>query len=101
MITNPQAVSFSNEQIRPLADLMAQVYYASESIVNNWNATGMSSLITNTSDVIVDGSAVDGRNQITGINATNIIVQAMAILSMFQANSNGVLNVTLIVAVNP
>jgi hypothetical protein len=101
MITNPTAVLFSNTQVRPMADLLGQAYYAAKQIVNNWNATGMSSLITNDSNVIVDGSATDGRNQITGAQATNIIVQAEAFISTYEAGSNAVLNDILQVAVNP
>ena len=99
-ITNVQAVKFANEQVRIMADLMASNYYTAKSIVNSWNATSISSLITNTADNIVDGSAQDGRSPITGAQATNIITRAMEIISDYEANTNAKLNTVLAVKVN-
>jgi hypothetical protein len=39
-ITNPAAVAFSNQQIRPLADKLSQLYYQALVLLNTWNANG-------------------------------------------------------------
>lgn len=99
-ITNPQAVVFANEKIRVMADLMASNYLTAKTLVADWNALSMSSLITNTSDNIVDGSATDGRSPITGIQATAIVTRAMEIIADYEAGSNAKLNTVLQVKVN-
>lgn len=99
-ITDPAAVKFCNEQARIMADCMAQNYYTAKVIVNNWNALGMSSLVTNDASVVVDGSATDGRNQVTGAKITSIITRAMEIIADYEASSNAKLNTVLQVRVN-
>src|SRR5579872_360747 len=99
-ITNPLAVAFANNQVRPTADLMSQLYYTAKSIVNYWNANSMSSIIPNTTDVIVDGAATDGRQILTGIAATAIITEAMAVITHYEASTNAVLNQIKQVEVN-
>ena len=98
-INDPAAVRFSNEKIRVAADQLTR-YYLFKEVVDEWFATGMSSLITNTSDVIEDGSATDGRNVITGIDATAIITRMMEVISDMEAASNAKLNTVNKVAVN-
>jgi hypothetical protein len=60
----------------------------------------MSALILNTTDVIVDGAATDGRSVITGAKATSIITRAQEIITDYEAASNAKLNTVLQVAVN-
>lgn len=100
-ITDASAVQFSNTKIRPAADMLGRAYYICKELQNLWNGENWSALITNTSDVINDGAPADGNAPITGIQATNIIVQAEAIVGLFEANSNAVLNDVLQVAINP
>lgn len=99
-ISNIQGIAFSNGKIRVLADLFAQTYATALALQNAWNAQGMGSIITNTSDVILDGSAVDGRPIITGAQATEIVVLAENFVTAYQANTNAQLNAVLEVAVN-
>ena len=109
MINNPQAISFSNNYGRVAADRLAQAYYFAKLVVDEWNATGMSSLITNTSDVIRDsaspsddvGTGGDGRNIVTGAEITNVITRCQEIITDFEASSNAKLNTVLNVSVNP
>lgn len=102
-ITDPTAIGFSNEQIRPLADKLAQIYTQCKTIVNVWNAQSMGTVITNTSDIIEDGSGSgsDTRNQITGADATNIITRAQEFITDYEEFTNAKLNTVLKVAVNP
>lgn len=99
-ITDPAAVAFANQKIRPMADAMAQNYATCKAIVNAWNALTMSAKITNTADIISDGSATDGRNQITGAQATAIVTRAQEVIADYEATSNAKLNTVLQVAVN-
>ena len=99
-ITDPTAVRFSNEKIRPAADTLAQAYYLAKTITNEWNAVSMATLIPNTSDAIIDGSAEDGRNEITGIMATNIINRLNEFVADYELWTNAKLNTVLQVAVN-
>lgn len=99
-ITNTQAVTFCNSQVRVAADLMSQLYFTAKAIVAFWNANGMSAIIPNTTDVIIDGAANDGRQILTGIGATAIITEAMAVIAHYEASTNAVLNQVKQVAVN-
>lgn len=66
MINDPAAVKFSNERIRPLADLVAGAFQQIQSFKEAWEAKGIGNLVADSSEVIDDGSAVDGRTPITG-----------------------------------
>jgi hypothetical protein len=59
--TNVQAVSFSNNKIRPMADQLYSTYQAAKRVVQEWNSQLVSQAIPNDSTVIADGSATDGR----------------------------------------
>ncbi len=100
-ITDPAAVRFANEKVRVAADKLAQAYYFAKLVNNEWHATGMSSLITNTADTIIDGSANDGRHSLTGAEATNIITRCQDLLTDYETANNAKLNTILNVAVNP
>ena len=99
-ITNPEAVRFSNEKIRTLADLATRYYYAAKSVANEWGATGMNTKIPSTSDLIADGSDVDGRSPITGANINGLIGHAEEMIADLEANGNQRLNILLQIEVN-
>lgn len=82
--TNAQAVTFSNTRIRPMADLLATTYLTAKSVVNQWNAQLVSSVIPNDSVVISDGAAQDGRAQITDAQATAIITRCQELISWME-----------------
>ena len=99
-ITNAQAVAFSNNRIRPMADLLYTAYQTAKSIVDQWNAQDVSSVLPNTTDPIVDGSAQDGRPPITGAKATNVITRCQDLIADYEASSNAKLNTVTAVQVN-
>jgi hypothetical protein len=72
-ITNPQGIAFSNDDIRPFARHARDHYYRAKLILSDWNARGMSAILTNSSSVVADGADTDGRPVITGADANNII----------------------------
>lgn len=99
-ITNPQAVRFSNEEIRPLADAYATLYFAAKRVEAEWTAQNIGALIPNTADVIIDGSATDGRAEITGAKVNGLINAVAALVADLEANTNLKRDVLLQIAVN-
>lgn len=99
-ITDTQAIKFANEQIRTLADAYANLYFTCKRVGAAWTAQGIGSLIPNTADVLVDGSAQDGRAQITGAKVNGLVNAGAALIADLEANSNLKLNVLLQIAVN-
>lgn len=100
-ITNPQAVKFANEHARTICDKYAQLYYAAKTVLDVWGAQGIGALVPNTTDVIVDGSAQDGRATITGANVNGLITQLGLFVADLDANTKAKLNVLLKIAVHP
>jgi hypothetical protein len=99
-IDNPEVKKFANEKVRPLADKLTAGYYAALAFLNEWDATEMGTKIPNTSDVIVDGSATDGRSPITGANVNGLHTHASVIVADLEANDNAKLNILLQIEVN-
>jgi len=99
-ITNPQAIRFSNEQIRTLADAYATLYFTCKRVGAEWTAQGIGSLIPNTADVLIDGSATDGRASITGAKVNGLVSAGAALVADLEATSNLRLNILLQIAVN-
>jgi len=99
-ITNPTGIKFSNEKIRRAADQLAKCYYFAKSLVDEWYSTNMGSIITVDGGTIEDGSETDGRNVITGNDATNVVVRCTELIADFEANNKAKLNTVNKVAVN-
>ncbi|OPL13111.1 MAG: hypothetical protein AVO39_11095 [delta proteobacterium MLS_D] len=99
-ITSPQAVRFSNEKIRPAAERMAQLYTIAKQVVDEWYATNMGTEIPVSADLIIDGSANDGRTPINGNDATLVISRLQEFVTDMEANNNAKLNTVLKPAVN-
>ena len=100
-ITDPQAVAFCNEEVRTIADQYSQLYYKLDAFLNEWNAQNIGALIPNTADVVIDGSATDGRASITGAKVNGLVTNLTALRSDLEASANLKLNVLLQIAVNP
>mgnify|MGYP001411080803 CR=1 FL=1 len=98
-ITNVQAVAFCNSRVRVIADKLAQTYYACLELKNDWNAQGVADVLTNTSDVVDDGSDRDGRAPVTGAAAVNVVNRAIELVADLDAE--GKIGTILAVAVNP
>lgn len=108
--TNPQAITFSNTRIRPMADLLYSAYLSAKSIVAQWNAQSVSTVIPNDTIIIGDGAAIDGRAQITDAQATNIITRCNEFINWMEQGlvaspftgtvSNATLNTVVGVQVN-
>ncbi len=87
--SNPQAIQVANGRIRPLADRFAQLYSELKAAQISYTAEGWGALFPNDSEVIVDGSATDGRTPITNADVRSfMLTDATAFLTALEANSN-------------
>lgn len=84
--SNPQAVAFANGRIRPMADLLYTAYQTAKSVVQQWNSQNVAAVIPNDSTVIADGSATDGRAQITDAQATTIITRCTDLINWMEGS---------------
>lgn len=100
-ITNPQAVRFSNEEVRTIADAHAQLYWAAKSFLGEWTAQNIGALIPNNANIMVDGSETDGRATIDGFKINGLVNHLAVMVADLEANNNAKLNVLLQIAVNP
>lgn len=86
--TNPQAVTVANAKIRPLADIMAGLYNALKSAQIEYIAENWPALFPADTEVIVDGSATDGRTPITNSDVRNFMLNdAVQFLNFMEANT--------------
>jgi hypothetical protein len=100
-ITNSEAIAFCNSRVRTAADRLANLYYVAKSVSQEWTATGLGDIIVyNNEDLVVDGSAQDGRHPISGVDVNNLITRLNEFVTDMEANSNAKLNTVLAVAVN-
>lgn len=100
-ITNPEAVRFCNERVRSSADRLAQLYYEAKATYQEWTANSLGTIIAyDNADLVVDGSATDGRHPISGVDVNNLITRLSEIIIDLEANSNAKLNTVLAVQVN-
>jgi len=70
-ITNPQAVTFANEKARVFSEALLCSIRTARAFKDEYDANAMDAIFPATTDKIADGSAVDGRPQVTsnGIRA--------------------------------
>lgn len=107
-VTNTEAITFSNESIRKVADLIAQLYYAGKTMNDEWTARGLSAVIPDDSAEKVhdsaygtDGTDGDGRPVVDGACLNSVVqINVDIITGILEANSNAKLNKILNVAVN-
>lgn len=87
--TNPQAIKIANEKIRPLADRFASLYNMLKSAQIEFTAEGWATLFPADTELIVDGSATDGRTPITNADVRAfMLTDAVSFLSALEATSN-------------
>lgn len=98
--SNPQAVAFANNYARRGADEIVSAYLTMKRLLQVWTGQSVVTVIPNDSNVLVDGSATDGRAPITNAQVNVLIANATTLVAAFEANSSIILNQTLQVAVN-
>ena len=100
--TNPQAIKIANDKIRRLGDKFAQLYNAVKSAQIEYTAENWATLFPNDAEIIVDGSAEDGRTPITNADVRNfMLTDAVAFLNSLETASNAGRNRVFKIAPNP
>lgn len=98
--SNPQAVLFANTYARKAADNAVSAYLTAKRFLQVWNAQSVVSVIPNDSNVLVDGSATDGRAPITNAQVNVLVANLTSLVALFEASTNLILNQTVQVSVN-
>lgn len=100
-IDNPQAVKFCNEEVRTVADKAAAYYWQAKAFLAEWSAQNLGSIIPDDPlQIIVDGSAEDGRGPITGRDVNNLKTHIEAMVTDLETNANMKLNILMKIEVN-
>ncbi len=99
--TNPQAVAIANTKIRPAADKFGALYNYLKALQAEAQAEGWAALFPADGEVIVDGSATDGRAPITNADVSAFITLAGAYITFMEQSANANRNLALKIAVNP
>lgn len=107
-ITNSEAVVFSDEKLRPVADLLAQLYNLAKSVNDEWVARNMGTIIPNDAAEVLHDSAYgtngtdgDGRPVVDGQDLNRVITMLITdFVNDLEANADLKLKVVLRVAVN-
>lgn len=100
-VTDPEAVRFANERIRPAADKLAQAYYFARLVRNEWYANNMGAILPVGGGTIEDGSEGDGRHTLVADDAILLINRLEDLINDYEASGNAKLNTVLKPAVNP
>lgn len=94
-VSNPIAIKFCNETIRPLAEQLAFAYYDARRVLDAWNATGASTLFPAGGGAVQDNAASDGRPPITADDVLALIARLTDLTADYEANTRAKLNSVL------
>lgn len=95
--TNPQAINFCNQKVRPTVDAIMSAVLSAQTLIAEWNAQNIVAIIPNDSNPIQDGSTVasgttDGRPPITDGQVNVVISNMTTFVNLFTANTNLIFN---------
>lgn len=84
-ITDQEAITFSNEQLRPIAEAARALKARCVDAKNKWSANtnriaGL--FVVNNADVLVDGRATQGVSQLTSLQINQMISQMDTIITL-------------------
>lgn len=96
-VTNPEAIKFTNERIRPAADKFAASYIAAVAHMAAWEA--VKALVPNDDTLIEDNRQNEGVSQLTGRDVHTIAAMVKNIKDTLEANSNALRDVVFKVSV--
>jgi hypothetical protein len=78
-ITNPQAVTFTNQQVRPLAEELRAIKARIDSLMVDWFG-GMNAIIPNdNNELLEDGREAQGVSRLDGDDIVGFITVAQAV----------------------
>jgi hypothetical protein len=99
MITNTEAIRFTNEVVRPMAEKLRALKAEIDGALTTYNA-GVGSVFYNASaEEIADGRAAEGVSRLTGNDVLLLITQLQTIQT--QLDGGGVANVIAKPCVRP
>lgn len=91
MIDSPEAIKFSNEQIRPISEKIRDLKFELEAMLTDWNG-GINALFpVDPDDMLEDGREDNGDSRLSGNDVVGVMVQATTIFN--QLDSIGVMDV--------
>lgn len=90
-VTNPLAIKFSNEDVRPHAENAVRLYYAAKSILDFWNTNGGSTVFPAGAGRVEDGAAADGRTPITSDDVLAFITSLNTFVTNMEASNKALL----------
>lgn len=94
-VTNPLAIKFSNEGVRPLAESFTRTYYDCVSFLDFWETNNGDSAFPAGAGAVDDNAALDGRTPLTSDDVRNLKAFAEAFVTSLTANSNEQLQVVI------
>lgn len=80
-ITNPQAIRFANEQVRPLAEKLRALKAEIDSMMVDWFG-GVNAIIPNdNNELLEDGREAEGVSRLDGDDIVGLIIVAQGVQS--------------------
>ena len=77
-ITNPVAIKFINEEIRPLAEIFRNAIALVDDMETAWFGQSLNTIVTNAAgDAIADDRDAEGVSRLTGADIHNFIASAI------------------------
>jgi hypothetical protein len=91
-VTNPQAITFANEQCRPIANHVVKLHYEMEQFIQAYGDWDMGDIfVDDPESEVIDGAQTDGRPIITSRdvfrlrnNINTLLAATTAALTQFQ-----------------
>ena len=99
--TNPQAIAVANGKMRPLADKFGQLYNLCKALAKKDTAESWGTLFPNNAELLVDGSAEDGRAPITNADIFALRSVVGTFVTYMEQSTFANRNLVLRIAVNP
>jgi hypothetical protein len=78
MITDPQAIRFANEQVRPLCERARALKAEIDAMTTTWFG-GVNNLFPNDSTALDDGREAEGVSRLTGAQVNSAVGQLIGI----------------------
>ena|SRR5271170_7541672 len=90
--SNVQAVAFANNYARAGANNVVSCYLTMKRVLQVWTGQDVVAVLPNDSNLLVDGSAQDGRPPITDAQVNILIANMTTLVASFEASSSLILN---------
>lgn len=82
-ITNPQAITFCNERLRPLAETLRNLHAVATDTKGVWDGGIGTTIGSSPTDDILDGRQDEGVSRLTAEDCANFMTQVGTLLTQF------------------